>query len=123
MREIKRSGKRHEFYRICRNEFGEATDCQQLVGSLCGIYHEINNHVFIETKDTTQTRNARIGFAKQPAILCLMSDVNDIGLKDGDLILLNCKRFSITGVVNIQEWNIIADISLEAVDDGVNVSL
>ena len=48
-------------------------------------------------------------------ILCLYD--NDI-LKINDFVIINNKTFKVTGVTNIQEWNIICDISLEVVDNG-----
>ena len=34
-------------------------------------------------------------------------------LKLGDIIQINDKTFKVSSITNIQEWNIIADISLE----------
>ena len=32
-------------------------------------------------------------------------------------MILNGKKYKVTGIVNIQEWNILGDISLEVVDN------
>ena len=42
-----------------------------------------------------------------------------LALVVGDTVTINAKTFKVTGVVNIQEWNLISDISLEVVDSGV----
>ena len=53
-------------------------------------------------------------------ILCLYDDAAFVTLRVGDVTVINGKTFEVTGVVNIQGWSIIADISLEVVDDGTN---
>lgn len=42
------------------------------------------------------------------------------GLKIDDEVYINNKTYKVTGVVNIMNWDIISDISLEVVDDGRN---
>lgn len=112
-RELKRSGKVFEFYRKALNDFGEPISDLQYVGKLKAIYHEENSNIQITTGDTTQIRTKKI-----PMLLCIYDDCIDANLKVGDFVILNCKKFKVTGIVNIQEWKIIADISLEVFDDG-----
>lgn len=111
-RELKKIGKEYEFKRAESNAFKEPTDNELFAGKLVGLYHEQNGSVSIVTGDTTQVRTKKV-----PMILCLYEDVNSI--KVGDFIKINSKTFKITGIVNIQEWNIVADISLEVIDNGV----
>lgn len=113
-REIKRSGTEYTFVRNETNEFGEPTSDITTLGSIKGLYHEQNSNVAVTTGDTTQTRTKKI-----PMVLCLWDDVSPMVLKVGDTTTINGKVFKVTGVTNIQEWGIIADISLEIVDDGV----
>lgn len=114
-RELKRSGIDYEFKRSEKNAFGEPIDTQpKVVGTLKGLYHEQNSNVEITTGDTTQVRTKKI-----PMILCLYEDAASLCLSVGDTVQFNGKMFALTGVVNVQEWNIIADISLEVVDNGV----
>ena len=108
-RELKRSGKEYTFKRAVLNEFKEPTKDTTKVGTLIGLYHEQNSNISITTGDTTQTRNKKI-----PAILCLFDDAKF--LKVDDIVEINSKTFKVTGILNIQEWNIIADVSLEVVD-------
>lgn len=112
-REIKKSGIVYEFKRSKVNEFNEPTDVFEVIGELKGIYHEQNSSVQIIMGDTTQTRTKKI-----PMILCLYDDVANLLLKVDDIIKINGKVLKVTGITNIQEWNIIADISLEVVDNG-----
>lgn len=111
-RELKRIGKEYEFKRAKLNDFKEPTKDSVVVGKLTGLYHEQNSNVSVNTGDTTQTRTKKV-----PMILCLYEDAKF--LKMDDTVKINSKTFKVTGVVNIQEWNIIADISLEVIDNGV----
>lgn len=113
-RELKRSGIDYEFKRKEKNDFGEPTGDLEVFGSLKGIYHEQNSNVQVTTGDTTQVRTKKI-----PMILCLYEDTARLALVVGDTVTINAKTFKVTGVVNIQEWNLISDISLEVVDSGV----
>lgn len=113
-RELKRSGRDYEFMRSVTNEFGEPTKEEEEIGILRGLYHEQNGHIAVTMSDTTQVRTKKI-----PSILCLYKDVASLGLVIGDRIKLNKKKMKVTGVVDIQEWNLIADISLEEIDNGI----
>lgn len=113
-RELKRSGIDYEFKRIGKNDFGEPVGELESIGVLKGLYHEQNGSVQITTGDTTQVRTKKI-----PMILCLYEDAALLALEVGNIVVINTKTFKVTGVVNIQEWNIISDISLEVVDNGV----
>lgn len=118
-REIKRSGTVYEFTRDPKNEFGEPepdpVDNMGVLGSVRGLYHEQNSNVSITTGETTQVRTKKI-----PMVLCLWDDLKPLQLEVGDKTKINGKVFKVTGVVNIQEWSIIADISLEVVDVGIS---
>ncbi len=113
-RELKRSGIDYEFKRSGVNDFGEPVGEPIVVGTIRGLYHEQNSSVQVTTGDTTQVRTKKI-----PMILCLYEDAANLVLQVGDELKINNKTFKVTGVVNIQEWNIIADISLEVVDNVV----
>ena len=113
-RELKRSDIDYEFKRKKKNDFGEPIGDPEVFGSLKGIYHEQNSNIQVTTGDTTQVRTKKI-----PMILCLYEDTARLALVVGDTVTINAKTFKVTGVVNIQEWNLISDISLEVVDSGV----
>lgn len=113
-RELKRSGIDYEFQRLGVNDFGEPDDEPTVVGSLKGLYHEQNSNIEITTGDATRVRTKKI-----PMMLCLFDDAASLALKIDDFLFINKKKFKVTGIVNIQEWSIISDISLEVVDDGV----
>lgn len=113
-RELKRSGIDYEFKRSGVNDFGEPVGEPTVAGTIRGLYHEQNSSVQVTTGDTTQVRTKKI-----PMILCLYEDAASLVLQVGDELKINNKTLKVTGVVNIQEWNIIADISLEVVDNVV----
>lgn len=112
-RELKRSGIDYEFKRAGKDDFGEFTDEPNIVGKLRGLYHEQNSTIQITTGETTQTRTKKV-----PMILCLYEDTASLVLQVGDIVKINAKTFKVTGVTDIQEWNLISDISLEVVDSG-----
>lgn len=111
-RELLRSGNDYTFYRNGINEFGEPVEKPVEIGTFKGLYHEQNSNIQISTGDTTQTRTKKI-----PMILCLFDDISGLDLKTGDFVIINSRTFKLTGIVNISEWNIVTDISLELVDD------
>lgn len=111
-RELKRIGKEYEFKRAKLNDFKEPTKDEEFAGKLIGLYHEQNSNVSLTTGDTTQTRTKKV-----PMILCLYEDATF--LKIGDKVKINSKTLKVTGVVNIQEWNVITDVSLEVIDNGI----
>lgn len=113
-RELKRSGIDYEFKRYKRNNFGEPTDELEMVGKLKGLYHEQNGSVRISMGDTTQVRTKKV-----PMILCLYKDTASLALQVDDIVIINKKTFKVTGVTDVQEWNLISDISLEVVDNGI----
>lgn len=113
-RELKRSGTDYEFKRAEKNDFDEPVGELSVIGKLSGLYHEQNGTVQITTGDTTQTRTKKV-----PMILCLYEDTASLALRVGDIVKINAKTLKVTGVTNIQEWNIISDISLEVIDNGI----
>ena len=110
-RELKRNGISCVFKRYTKNEFGEPDHVHDnIVCEIKCLYHEQNSNIQITTGETTQVRTKKI-----PMLLCLYE--NTSLLKPGDFVILNEKKYKVTGIVNIQEWNLICDISLEVVDN------
>lgn len=113
-REIKRSGRDYKFFRPVANKYGEPTEEMEDIGTIDGLYHEQSEHIMVSMNDTTQVRTK-----KTPSILCLYSDTSSLAIVIGDRVKINGKTLKVTGVINIQEWSIISDISLEVVDNGL----
>lgn len=113
-REIRRSGETYTFMRPSLNEFGEPSGDETEVGSLRGLYHEQNSNVQLTTGDTTQIRTKKL-----PMILCIYEDAKTLNLQLGDKLYLNDRILKVVSLINIQEWNIIGDLSLEEVANDV----
>ena len=102
-------GIEYVFSRQALDKFGQPLDDTQEEIKLKGIYHESNGYIQTSGSDATTIRTE-----KSPMILCLFEDGNKI--KQGDMITIVEKTFRVSGVLNIQNYSIVADISLEEVD-------
>lgn len=118
-RELKRNGKDYTFQRRKLNQFNEPTDELDDVLTIRCLYHEVSSFKTTSTGDSSTTVTE-----KQPMLLCAVEDVKDSGLEIGDFIEVEDsvyggkKVLRFVGIVDIQNYGIIADISLEVVDDG-----
>lgn len=113
-RELKRSGTEYEFKRKGTNSFGEPVKEPVIVGTIKGLYHEQSSYVQTTIGDSAETRTKKV-----PMILCLYSDVALLGLLPNDFAEFGGKTYKVNGVNDIQDWNLISDISLEVVDNGL----
>lgn len=114
-RELKRSGATVDVLRYEKNEYGEPIeDGKPLeVGSLLCLYHEQSTYA-----QRTSDEGSTIRTVKMPMLLALYDDVQALDIRLGDVVRLS-EGFKVTGWVNIQEWGIYADISLERLDNGI----
>ncbi|MBR6604645.1 MAG: hypothetical protein IKK92_02035 [Prevotella sp.] len=116
-RELKKVGVEYEFKRVGLNKFREPAGDPTVVCKLTGLYHDYNTSgsgaIVLNSTEAVQIRSKKI-----PMILCLYEDAKT--LKLDDFVEINSKKHKVIGVVNIQEWSIVADISLEVVDDGIH---
>lgn len=112
-REIKLHGETYEVHRDNKDEYGEAADGNSLICSFCGIFHTSRGFTTRSTTVATTTRNTG-----SPMILAVFSDCEKI--QKGDYIMINDVRYEIVDKNNIEEQNIVVDMSLERVSkDGV----
>ena len=132
-REIKRNGRTMEFLRAEENEFGEPTDEKKPICTYKGLFHEHNPHMLDSYKIMTgQTLGWYTG-EKYPQLMVPYEDfwfdkeiINEQGepeiVKDcvrvGDEVNWNGRIIRVTGVSNVEEWNLLYDISFEEVEDG-----
>jgi hypothetical protein len=109
-KEIERSGTTFLVFRRLKNKFGELSGKDEMIFSFQGLYHEKNGFVKVTYGESAITRTK-----KEPMILCLKPDVENLNL--GDRIMfkedVNKKVYLVSSITNIQEWDIIFDISLE----------
>lgn len=119
-REIKRSGVTFTFKRYKLNEYKEPDGEPEEIGAIKGLYHETNSQVTQTLADGSVTRTK-----KQPALLCLAEDYNELQVDHGDIVEVSddaphsLKRtLKFVGAVDIANWGIIVDMSFEMVDHG-----
>lgn len=118
-RELKRNGKDYTFRRRKLNKFNEPTGELEDVLTIRCLYHEVSSFKTTSTGDSSTTVTE-----KQPMLLCAVEDVKGSGLEMGDFIEVvdsvygDKKVLRFVGIVDVQNYGIIADISLEVVEDG-----
>ena len=114
-RELKRSGKIFEFYRKANNEFGEPTGENILVGTMLGLLHlyKPTQYIKIHLSNDVQVRDK-----EEIMILCCKEDADKLNLQVGDLVKINGSWCKFNKAIDIQDWGIISDISVEEIDNG-----
>lgn len=107
-REITRNGSTYIVKRNKVDKYGEPTQEVEEVTTLRGLFHISKGFVTKNTSDGSQTKTKG-----QPMILALLKECATI--QNGDFVVINSNTYKITDINNIEEYNIIADISLEVV--------
>lgn len=127
-REIKRNGTKMEFYRRKKNEYGEPGE-PELLCVYKGFYHEHAAHMLDTYRVLTTDTPNRYRIEKSPQLIVPYEDFyfkeseeseDYIGVEIGDEVNFNGRLLRVTGVLNVQEWNLLMDISFEEVDTGGN---
>lgn len=110
-RELLRSGSIYEFKRPIVDDFGQKknNEFEATIYKVAGLYHEQNGYVSLTTNEGSETRQK-----KMPMLLCLYDEASV--LKKNDIVIINGKIYRVNDIKNIQEWSILADISLEVYD-------
>ena len=113
-REIKVHGKEYTFLRTKTDAYGEPTNEEpEQVAVVCGLFHITKGYVSKNVQDATITHSKG-----QPMLLVCCSDAD--GIFPGDYFVENGNTYKVVGKNNVQEYNIVADFSLEVVLDGRN---
>ena len=107
-REITRSGSTYIVKRNKVDKYGEPTQEVEEVTTLRGLFHISKGFITKNTSDGSQTKTKG-----QPMFLALWEECKTI--QNGDFVVINGNTYKITDKNNIEEYNIIADIFLEAV--------
>lgn len=110
-REIKMHGSSFTVKRNKIDEYKEPTGEQETITAFRGLFHITKTFKTRTIKDGTDTRTKG-----QPMVLVEYSDVEEI--RNGDIIEYNGLEYTIADVNNIEQMNIIADISMELVMNG-----
>ena len=107
-REIECHGSSYTAYRYKLDKNNEPTEEVEQVTTFGGLFHTEKGYISRNVSDGTTTKSKW-----QPKLLVSYEDGKSI--KDGDLININNKTYKVVDKNNIQEYNIIYDISLEVI--------
>lgn len=105
--QLRKSGTTFEVMRASKDKFGQPM-APSKVHEFVGLYHEDNSFIQTTSSDTTVIQTN-----KSPMILCLIEDARALQLNDS--ITINGNTFTVSGFLNIQELDVIADVSLDEV--------
>lgn len=114
-REIKRSGCFYLFKRMGKNQFGELIEQDEDVCLITGIFHQHNSSFLALNVSNDTNVQAKL----TQSILCLYDDVLVAGLKINDYTIINNRKYRITALRDIQEWNIVVELDLELVENAI----
>lgn len=104
---INTQGQPFEFEREELNDFNEPTG-EVVSRGIQGLYHETSSFISKTSSEATTTRSK-----PSPMILALWGDAAQ--LSPADVLFHNGKKYTVGGINNIAEANVIADISIEEV--------
>lgn len=112
LREIKIHGEQYVIYRDKLDKYGEPVkDEKEQIVEVKGLFHTVKGYVTKNVKDGTTTHGK--GY---PKILVAYTDVENI--MNGDYTIINGKKYIVVDKNDMQNYNIVSDISLEVVLDG-----
>lgn len=112
-REIKTHGRSYEVKRTILNNYGEDTDEQQSITEVQGLLHTEKGYITKSVSDGSKTHSKG-----QPKLMVVYDD--SVLIKNGDTIQINENIYKVIEKNNIQEFNIVCDISMELVLNGNN---
>ena len=107
-RQLNCKGLDYSFKRNKLDKYKQPTDEVIDVVVLKGIYHESNSYITKNVSEAAITQSK-----KKPMILTLFENVGD--LKTDDFVLINDVKYKVTGLLDIQNYGVVCDISLEEV--------
>lgn len=113
LQEINVHGSEYSVKRKELDKYKEPTGEEIQVANIKGLYHITKGYVTESVQDGT-----RVHLKGQPMLLCEYEKANVI--QTGDFIEINKNRYKVIDKNNIQEYNIVTDISMELMLDGKN---
>lgn len=142
-REIQRHGNEYEFYRNKKNEYGEPVGESDRVCVIKGIYHEERGYVSLKVQDGANIKSKPepqilcvirqgddgydegflVPFEVEEEDIVINGededktdyDVSERILKQGDIVYIGLQVYKVINITDIQNYGIIANISLELV--------
>lgn len=114
LREIQMHGTEYTFFRKKVDKYGEPTkeESKQVV-KVQGLFHVSKGYITQNIQDGTKTHSKG-----QPMLMVAHENIGEI--KTEDFFVINGNKYKVVEKNNIQEYNIVTDISLELVLDGSN---
>lgn len=109
---IKTQGRSALIVRPGTNKFGEP-ESEADVRTILGVFHESSSRMTYQAK--TNSDGSTIRAKAAPMMLCLWEDVQDI--QHTDHLVMNNNAYVIGEIKNVNESNLVADISLEEVQN------
>lgn len=114
LREIQIHGTEYTFFRKKVDNYGEPTKEEpEQVANVKGLFHVSKGYITQNIQDGTKTHSKG-----QPMLMVAHENVGEI--KTEDFFVINGNKYKVVEKNNIQEYNIVTDISLELVLDGSN---
>lgn len=111
LREIKIHGEQYIIYRDKLDKYGETIKGEkEQIAEVTGLFHTVKGYATKSVKDGTMTHSK--GY---PRLLVAYMDVENI--ENGDYTIINEKKYIVVDKNDIQNYNIVSDISLEVVLD------
>jgi hypothetical protein len=114
LREVQVHGTEYTFFRKKVDKYGEPTkeEPKQVV-KVQGLFHVSKGYITQNIQDGTKTHSKG-----QPMLMVAYENTREI--KTEDFLIINENTYKVVEKNNIQEYNIVTDISLELVLDGRN---
>ena len=112
-REIQMHGEKYTVYKQKTDKYGETTSDIEEIQKFSGLFHITKGYTTQTVSDGTKVRAK-----SQPMLMVCMEDSEQI--ENGMFVMINDNRYNIVDKNNIQEYNMVVDLSLELVQDGGN---
>lgn len=114
LREIQIYGTEYTFFRKKVDKYGEPTKEEpEQVGKVQGLFHVSKGYITQSIQDGTRTHSKG-----QPMLMVAYENMGEIQIDD--FFITNGNKYKVVEKNNVQEYNIVTDISLELVLDGRN---
>ncbi len=105
LRVLKSNGIEYEFISTREDDYHQLQDGAKI--KILGVYHEVNSFITVTASDAASVQRK-----KSPMILTLLDD-SVKKLKQGDKVSINSVDYKVSGILDIQNYGVVADISLE----------
>ena len=102
---IRAQGEEFTFTRMGEDDYHQPIE--QGAVRIVGVYHETNSFITVSSAESASVQRK-----KSPMILTLMDD-SVRSLQQGDRVDMGSVRYRVAGILDLQNYGVVADISLE----------